>query len=71
MYNASSRSQPQALPFPDTQAEAIPARSVKPRRGFSLRSLLDALALLGEIRAMPFGEIGAAAPRDERGYRDL
>jgi hypothetical protein len=70
MHNASSRYQPQILTLPESKVEVIPTLSVKPRRLFGLRGLLEAFAFLSEARTMPFNGVGAAAPRDERSRPD-
>jgi hypothetical protein len=54
MYNANSRHQPHMLAQVETQRASIAVSRPRPRRAFSLRSLLSALAFIGEARVMPF-----------------
>ena len=70
MYNTDRRFQPPALHIPAQHAlPSIAARPTTHRRNL-LRTILEALSWLGEMRAVPFTGLGSGPRHDERPRRD-
>ena len=70
VYNADRRFQPQALYALTQQARTSSAAITTPRPRQLLRTILEALSWLGEMRAMPFAGLGTGSQHGDRSRQD-